>query len=370
MTRYILTRLGQALLVVFAAYTIAFFLLYVLPSDPVSLMLGTDAAGVTEEQRAQLARQYGFDQPVIVQYLGRLGALFTGDLGYSFQQSRPVTEILAAAIPPTLQLASLGFLVALVFGLGIGLAAAAGRDRWWSQVLLGLPSLGVSIPAFWFGLVLIQLFSFKWRLFPAFNAEGLWGLVLPAITLALPTGAMIAQVFARSLITTQRQAFVTTAWAKGAGPGHVLFRHVTRNALFPVLTITGLVVGQLFSGTVVTETVFSRPGLGRVIATSVTSQDIPVVLGAVIIGAALYTIANLVVDLVYPLIDPRLRASIARGDGRNGRRAATAPEAPFPAGEATAAALTGVDDEATDGEADPATDERTETTSETKEALR
>ncbi|KAB1664023.1 ABC transporter permease [Pseudoclavibacter sp. CFCC 13611] len=325
MPRFILGRLGQALLVIFVAYTVAFLLLYALPSDPISLLLGTDAGDVTEAQRAELAAQYGFDQPLIVQYWHHLTSLLTGDLGFSVQQSRDVVAILLSAIGPTLQLAAFAFVLALVFGLGLGLWAAGTRTSWLSQILLGLPSLGVSIPAFWFGLVLIQLFSFRWQIFPAFNAEGLAGLILPAATLALPTGAMVAQVFARSLINVQRQPFATTARSKGAGHRYVLLRHVSRNALLPVLTITGLVVGQLFSGTVVTETVFSRPGLGRVIASAVTSQDIPVVLGAVLIGALLYTLTNLVVDLIYPLIDPRLRASIgARSTARRRKSASPA----------------------------------------------
>lgn len=318
MTRYILGRLGQSLLVVLIAYAVAFFLLFALPSDPISLLLGTDSGDVTEAQRAELAARYGFDQPILVQFWHHFTGLLQGDLGFSVQQSRSVSSILADAIPPTLQLAGLGLVFALVFGLGIGLLAAGARRSWLSQLLLGLPSLGVSIPAFWFGLVLVQLLSFKWRLFPAFDAPGVNGLILPALTLALPTGAMIAQVFARSLINASRQPFVTTARSKGAPHVYVLLRHVARNGMLPVLTITGLVVGQLFSGTVVTETVFSRPGLGRVIASAVTSQDIPVVLGAVLIGALLYTLANLAVDLVYPLADPRLRDSFGHAQRTGG----------------------------------------------------
>ena len=312
MMRYITGRILQGALVIWAAYTVAFFLLFALPSDPISLLLGPDANDVSAEQRAELAARYGFDRPALVQYGQHLVALLRGDLGFSVQLSRPVGEVLGGALGATGQIAALGLVLALVVGLGLGLATAALRGTWFSQVLLGLPSLGVSIPAFWFGLMLIQIFSFRLRLLPAFSADGFAGLILPAVTLALPTSATIAQVFARSLIDQRRQPYAHTVVDEGTSYRYVLVRHVTRNALLPVLTIAGLVVGQLFSGTVVTETVFSRAGLGRVIATAVTGQDFPVVLGAVLIGAALYSGTNLMVDLVYPLVDPRLRAHLGR----------------------------------------------------------
>lgn len=328
MTRYILGRIAQALLVVLAAYTIAFFLLHLLPSNPVDLMLGPDSGDISIEQREALAAQYGLDQPVLVQYFQNLLALLGGDLGYSFQQGRSVADVLGEALPSTLQLAAASLVLTLVFGLGLGFIAASTRNSSFSQVLLGLPSLGVSIPTFWFGLILIQFLSFKWQLFPAFNAPGVAGLVLPAVTLALPTSAMIAQVFARSLIDTRRQPFVAAVRAKGASYFSVQLQHVARNAFFPVLTVLGLVVGQLFSGTVVIETVFSRPGLGRVIAGAVGSQDILVVLGAVLLGAVLYTLTNLAVDLIYPVIDPRLRSSIRARPRRVRRVSGAHPDDP------------------------------------------
>lgn len=315
MARYILARFGQALLVTWVAYTVAFFLLYALPSDPVSLLLGPDAVDVSAEERAALATQYGYDKPLILQYLSAVFGLLRGDLGFSIQMGSSVAAILAEALGSTIQLAALGLLFACVGGVGTALATTYSRSSWLRQILLSLPSLAVSIPAFWFGLLLIQLFSFRLQWFPAFDAAGLSSMILPAITLALPTSAMIAQVFTRSLDNSMREPYADTAFAKGASRFTVVTRHASRNALLPVLTITGLVIGQLLSGTVVTETVFSRPGLGRVIATSVADQDIPVVLGAVLIGAVLYSGTNLMVDLLYPVFDPRQRHRVSAAGG-------------------------------------------------------
>lgn len=305
--RFVAARIAQAVLVTWIAYTAAFFLLYALPSDPISLLLGPDAVDVSAEERAALAAQYGFDQPLIQQYLNALTGLFRGDFGYSVHMGSSVTAVLTDALASTAGLATLGLLFAIVIGVGIALAATYFSHPLLRQTLLSLPSLAVSIPAFWFGLLLIQVFSFRLQLFPAFSEEGLRSLILPAFTLALPTSAMIAQVFTRSLSTAFRDPYTSTAFAKGSSRLRVLLHHASRNALLPMLTITGLVVGQLLSGTVVTETVFSRPGLGRVIATAVSDQDIPVVLGAVLVGAILYSGTNLIVDLLYPVFDPRQR---------------------------------------------------------------
>ena len=306
MTRYVLSRIGQALLVLWAAWTISFFVLYVLPSDPARIMVGPDATDVTAAQLNALRHQYGLDQPVVVQYFQHLGSLFTGDLGRSIGVGRPVADVIGEAIAPTAQIALAGLVLAIVFGGGIAVLATWTRNRALGQFLLQLPPIGVAVPGFWFALLLVQWFSFGLHLFPAFGGEGPASVVLPAITLALPTGATIAQLLSKSLVQTLREPYVDTAYAKGAGRWRVQLRHALRNAALPALTVTGLIVGQLFSGTVVTETVFSRPGLGRVTATAVQQQDIPVVQGIVLLAAAIFVVVNLVVDLVYPLLDPRV----------------------------------------------------------------
>lgn len=324
--RYVAARLGQAVLVLWAAYTVSFIVLYALPSDPVALLAGGDASDITPEQLDVLRAQYGLDRPLWVQYVVQLGGILTGHFGSSIATGRPVADVIGEAIGPTAQLAGLAFLVALIFGAGIAILATFVRQRWIASLLLSLPPLGVAIPSFWFGLMLIQWFSFQLPWFPAMGAQGFASLVLPAIALALPTSAMIAQLLSRSLQATLGEPYIDTAWAKGAGRVRVHFRHALRNAALPALTMTGLVVGQLLSGTVVTETVFSRPGIGRVTAVAVQQQDIPVVQGIVLFAAGVFVLTNLAVDLIYPLLDPRIVLASPRRT--RPARPATPPTAP------------------------------------------
>ncbi|WP_081861490.1 ABC transporter permease [Cellulomonas sp. HZM] len=316
MTRYVLRRLGLAVLVLWAAYTVSFLVLYALPGDPVSIMYGGESSDVTPEQLDQLRQQYGLDQPLVVQYLTQLGHALHGDLGTSVVSKQPVTTLLADALPPTLQIAGAALVLAVVAGTTLALVATGTRSRRLSGFLLSLPPLGVAIPSFWLGLTLVQWFSFEIPIFPALGNQGAAAAVLPAITLAVPTSAVIAQMLSRSLLHTLREPYVDTALAKGAGRARVHLRHALRNAALPALTVTGLVVGGLLSGAVVTETVFSRPGIGRLTATSVAAQDIPVVQGVVLVAATVYVLVNLLVDLVYPVLDPRIvtgaRSSVSR----------------------------------------------------------
>jgi len=329
MKRYIGRRLLQAVAVLWAAYTVSFLVLYALPADPVRLLAGGDATDVSAEQLDALRERLGLDQPLIMQYVQKLGDVLRGDLGASIGTGRPVTTILAEAIPPTVQIAAVGFVIALLVGAAIAFFATFTRNRAMADILMGLPPLGVAVPSFWLGLLLIQWFSFAIPIFPAVGDGGPISIVLPAITLAVPTSATIAQLLAKSLDTTLREPYIDTAWAKGASRTRVHVRHGLRNAALPALTMTGLIVGQLLSGTVVTETVFSRPGVGRVTATAVQQQDIPVVQGVVLFAAAVFVIANLVVDLIYPLLDPRIVLAGARPRrGRTSEGADAASEPP------------------------------------------
>lgn len=323
--RYVASRLGQSLIVLWAAYTVSFVVLYALPSDPVALLAGGDATDVTPEQLAELTAQHGLDKPLIVQYVLRLAGVLTGDLGSSIATGRPVAQVIGEAVSPTLQLAGLAFLIAVLGGTGLALLATYVRRRALSTFLLGLPPLGVAIPSFWFGLMLIQWFSFQLPIFPAMGDKSPASLILPAITLALPTGAMIAQLLSKSLTTALGEAYIDTARAKGADRRRVHLRHALRNAALPAITMTGLIVGQLLSGTVVTETVFSRPGVGRVTASAVQQQDIPVVQGIVLFAATAFVLANLAVDLVYPMLDPRI--SLTTAAPRRRRQPSATPDA-------------------------------------------
>jgi peptide/nickel transport system permease protein len=314
MTRYLLRRAAQAILVLWAAFTVSFVILYLLPSDPIAIMLNPGGTGnyVDPVKAAQLRAEYGFDKPVIVQYLTLLGNYLHGDLGRSIQSGAPVTSAIGHALPQTLQLAGLALALAVVCGVALALLAAYTRSRWLRQSLLSLPPLAVSIPSFWVGLMLLQLFSFHWALFPAVGNEGFPSLVLPAITLALPTAAVIAQVLAKSLSTTWQQPYIETARAKGADRLRIVLHHALRNAIIPTLTMVGLIIGSLLAGTVVVETVFSRNGIGRLTATAVTDQDIPLVQGLVMLSAVIFVVVNLAVDLAYPLVDPRIARTPAR----------------------------------------------------------
>ncbi|MET4156735.1 ABC transporter permease [Agromyces sp. PvR057] len=338
MARYVLLRLLQAVGVLWASYTVSFLVLYALPGDPVTLLAGADATDITPAQLDALRAELGLDRPLIVQYLDQLGAVLHGDLGTSIVTGRPVTEIIGEALPPTIAIAAFALVIAVVAGAGIAIAANYTRHRWLADVLLGLPPLGVAVPAFWFGLMLIQWFSFAVPIFPAVGDRGFASLVLPAITLALPTGATIAQLLSKSLSSTLREPYVDTAWAKGASRARVHLGHALKNAALPALTVTGLIVGQLLSGTVVTETVFSRPGIGRVTAGAVQQQDVPVVQGVVLVAATAFVLANLVVDLIAPLLDPRIVT--AGGPARRRARTATRATAARPAPAASGAAVT------------------------------
>lgn len=308
MIRYLAVRLAQAVAVLWAAYTLAFVILYGLPGDPAALIAsGGDPANstATPEQIAALRAQYGLDQPVGVQYLQHLVALLQGDLGTS-PRTGPVAASILAAVPATAQIAGLGAVIAVIGGGGLALVATYLRVGWLRQLLLSLPPLGVSVPSFWLALILLQVFSFRLGWFPAFGNEGFASLVLPSVTLAVLGGAIIAQVFARSLRSEATSAYVELASAKGASRARVHLRHTARNATLPTLTIVGILVGQFLGGAVVTETVYSRTGLGQLTATAVSTQDIPLALGIVVFGAAIVVVCTLIIDLVYPLLDPRI----------------------------------------------------------------
>ncbi|BDZ51420.1 peptide ABC transporter permease [Frondihabitans sucicola] len=310
MLRYISRRVVYAVFVVWAAYTVTFLLLYQLPSDPVSIMLGGAggevAANASAAQKAHLAHEYGFDKPAVVQYFVLLVRAFHGDFGQSVQSHVPVAQLIAEALPSTLAISSLGLLFALVIGVAIAVGANFTRNAFLRGLLFSLPPLTASFPTFWVGLVLLQVFSFRLGWFPAVGNGGFASVVLPALALAIPGAAAYAQVLGRGIEKTLREPFIDVVRAKGAQRARVHLGHALRNATIPALTLVGLTVGGIFAGAVVTETVFSRQGLGRLLQASVNTQDIPVVQMLVLVSAVAFAIVNLVVDLVYPLVDPRI----------------------------------------------------------------
>jgi len=309
MLRYIGGRVGQAVVVLWAAFTVSFVILYLLPSDPAAILLGQAAgpgAVISPVALARVRHEYGLDQPVLVQYLHQLGNALHFDFGTSISQGQPVASLLAEDVPPTLALAAFALLLTIVFGVLLAFLATFVQPSWLRRVLERLPAAGVSLPTFFVGLLLIQLFSFTLHWFPAAGSNGFATLVLPAVTMSLPTSGVLAQVLIRSLGDTLGEAYITTARAKGLGRFVIHARHAFRNAALPALTILGLLFGATVTQAVVAETVFSRVGVGRLAQQAVTAQDIPVVQGIVVIAAALFVTINLVVDLVYPLLDPRV----------------------------------------------------------------
>lgn len=325
MIRYLLRRLGQALFVLWAAFTLSYAILFVLPGDPVDIKLGGLDSTATPEQIAEVRDTYGIGDPLLVQYAKALRNALTGDFGHSIQTGADVRSTITDALPETLKLTGFALLLAVVFGGGIALLATYARNRALRQLLLSIPAVGISLPGFWVGLLLIHVVSFQWRALPALGNDGFGSLVLPAITLALPSGAVIAQVLAKSLTTALAAPYIDTARAKGASRPRIHFRHALRNASLPALTLLGVLAGNLVTEAVVVETVFSRAGLGRVTAFAVDRQDIPVVQGVVVLSALIFVTVSLLLDVLYPLLDPRIgagkrvrRARDARDAGRDG----------------------------------------------------
>lgn len=308
MNRYLLRRVAQGVFVLWAAFTLTFVILYLLPSDPVEIMLssGGDQIAVDPEVVQALRTEHHMDQPVHLQYLHTLWDAMHGDFGTSVPTNEKVTTLIAEALPQTLQLAAVAFVLSVVAGGSLALVATFIRVRPVRQFLLSLPPVGVSVPTFWIGLLLLQVFSFGTGWFPATGNKGFGSLVLPAVTLAVPTAAVFAQLLAKTLAITWRQPYIETATAKGVPRWRIQVHHALRNAAIPVLTIVGITVGNLLAGAVVVETVFSRQGIGRLTEQAVSAQDIPMLLGLVVLAAAVFVVVNLLVDVVYPILDPRI----------------------------------------------------------------
>ncbi|EOW6700973.1 ABC transporter permease [Cronobacter malonaticus] len=307
--RYLAARVGQALLVLWASFTVSFVLLQLLPGDAIAIKFQNPELGLNAAQIAQMRTAYGADAPLWRQYLETLGGALRGDFGFSLQAGVPVSALLAASLPATLRLAALGFTLALVIAVLLAALSTLSYGRALRQTFAALPSLFVAVPTFWLGITLIQLFSFQWRLIPVIN-PGFWeGLILPVMTLAVPISAPLAQLLIRNIDVVMHQPFVTVARAKGASHRGVLWRHVARNAMLPVLTVAGLLLGELIAGALVTETVFGLNGLGQLTRDAVNNQDLAVLQAIVLVAALGFVLINLLVDLLYPLLDPRLSLS-------------------------------------------------------------
>ncbi|KAF1022670.1 MAG: Glutathione transport system permease protein GsiC [Paracidovorax wautersii] len=301
-------RLGLAALTVLGAATAAFAALRLVPVDPAFVIAGAGqgAVAITADVLNAIRVEYHLDQPLLVQYGLYLSRLLHGDLGMSYLQEQPVLDLIAEQAGPTLALAGLASLFAVALSLGAAVATAGRRGV--SAVAGAIELVLASTPVFWIGFVLMLLLAVQWRVFPLLDAGDLRSLVLPALTLALPTAALLAQVLRRALEDVLEQPFILTARARGLSLAAVKLRHALRHAAIPYVTLLGFSFGALLSGAAVTETLFGRPGLGRLLVSAVTRQDMPLVLGLVIVGTVAFVIVNTLIDAAYILIDPRMQA--------------------------------------------------------------
>lgn len=303
-------RLLALVPVLFGVSLLVFLLTAVSLGDPARAAMGQRG---DPEVIKQIRDEYALDRPLWVQYLTWMGRLLQGNLGRSYHQQRPVSEVIGERFPATLRLALAATLIAVLLGLGMGILAALRPGSAWDHLLMTAAVFGISTPVFWLGLMLSLLFAvwLTWLPVSGYGDGSLSNLVLPALTLgALHTGT-IARMTRSSLVEVIRQEYVQAARAKGLGERAVVLKHALRNALIPVVTVIGIGLADLLVGAPLTETVFAWPGLGRMLVAAVGQRDLPVVMGAVLVFAVIYVAGNLVVDLAYLLIDPRTRRDAA-----------------------------------------------------------
>jgi peptide/nickel transport system permease protein/oligopeptide transport system permease protein len=291
--------------VLLGVWFLVFMMLHLVPGDPVKIMLADFQT--SPEQVVLLRSQLHLDDPLPKQFARFVANAARGDLGLSIRSKRPVRTEIAENLGSTLQLAVAALLIAIVVGVILGMIAAIHQNGWLDFGPMLLALCGVSMPSFWLGLLLIFFFSLRLGWFPATGAGDLKHLVLPALTLGLSASAIIARLTRSSMLEVLRQEYMTTARAKGLRETRVLIRHGFKNALIPVVTIFGLQFGSLMAGTVIVETVFARPGIGRLIVTAILAKDFPMVQGIVLLIATTYVIVNLLVDISYGILDPRIR---------------------------------------------------------------
>lgn len=305
MLRYVLRRLLLSLPVMLGVSILTFSMLHLVPGDPVKAMF-IESGGATQAQIDQVRHVLGLDQPLPVQYWHYLTRALRGDLGRSILGNQPVAAELWQNFPPTLELTLAGMGLAIVLGFALGVAAALGRGTWLDGAAMLFSLVGISIPGFWLGLLLIYVFSVQLHLVPIVGGPAWKQLILPAVALGIQSAAVIARLVRSSLLEVLNEQYIVTARAKGLGQRRVLLGHAMRNALLPVVTILGLQFGGLLSGTVIIETVFARQGIGRILVDALQSRDFPVAQGGVLFVAIIYVLVNLLVDLLYGVIDPRV----------------------------------------------------------------
>jgi ABC-type dipeptide/oligopeptide/nickel transport system permease component len=303
MARDLLRRLGGIILALFAVSMVVFGILNIAPGDAAEVLVGDTGS---QDQLDTVRQEMGLDLPLPARYLRFMSGLLTrGDLGRSLITNLQVSEMIGERLPYTMLLATVSTLLAATAGIAIGLAAALRAGSFLDTSIMGITSLGLALPSFWSALLLIMFFSLRLGWLPVVGAGTPKHLVLPVVTLALPTSAVMARMMRSSLLDQMGAAYVWTARSKGLPPRLVLLRHLVRNSLIPVITLLGLHLGHLLGGAFIVETIFAWPGLGRLAVQAIFDRDIPVVMGAALTVAAIYLVINLVVDLLSSWLDPR-----------------------------------------------------------------
>lgn len=305
MATYLRNRLLISIPTVLLVTVLVFLMLQLVPGDPAEIFLGENRS--TPELLAQIRADMGLDRPLHEQYLSYMWNALQGDLGRSLNNNRPVLGEMVRALPHTLELTLAAMAISILLGVGLGVISALKHNTWVDSLAMGLALLGVSMPIFWLSLLLIFFFSVKLAWFPAIGQGGVERLVLPAFALGLLSSSTLARLVRSSLLEVMNQDFIRTARSKGLPEGWVVIRHGLRNALIPAVTVLGLQFGQLLGGAVITETIFSRIGLGKMYVDSILNKDLTMVQGLTLFIALAYVLINVLVDMSYALLDPRIR---------------------------------------------------------------
>lgn len=300
-------RLIQALVVVLLTYVFTFVVVSILPGDPITNVLRDPQNGFTEDEIREIIAAQGLDQPIPVQLWKSLSHFVTGDLGLSMRSNRPVTTLIAEVLPSTLVLASAAFAIALLLAVTIGYGTQFLPRRFGQGLLRGFPSLFLSVPNFVIGLILIHIFGFQLGLFRVIAPNSFWATFFAAVALGIPVSARIAEVLIANLDHESEQEYAAVARGRGLGQARLFVRHLLKPSSLPVVTVIALAIGELLGGSLITETVFGRTGIGSLVQRSVSTQDLPVLQAVVSLAAIVFVTVNLIADLVYPLLDPRVK---------------------------------------------------------------
>ncbi|MBQ6504503.1 MAG: ABC transporter permease [Flexilinea sp.] len=309
MWRYILKRLLMLIPVLLAVAFVIYAIMNVAEGDPVYSVAGADA---TEEQLAALREEMGLNGSLIERYFRYIGNLLKGDLGVSYVSKQDVMKIYLQRLPNTLKLASMTMIFATLIALPLGIIAAVNQNSWIDTVSMVLALIGLSMPNFWLGLLLIILFSLKLGWFPSGGNEGFKSIILPAFTVGAGLAALLTRTTRSSMLDVIRQDYLRTARAKGVPEKTIIRKHALRNALIPIITIFGVQFSNVLGGSVLAETVFAWPGVGRLVVDAIDQRDIPTVTGALVMTTMLVTVVNLLIDIVYAFVDPRIKAKYSK----------------------------------------------------------